>query len=284
MAPAFVDCHSHVLPSGDDGAQTLEDGIALCREAARRGTRILFATPHVWPHLPLTEARERDIRARFAELQPRAGLELRLGYELTPAAPLLDEDLRRYALEGTDAVLMELPFDGPPDLLIAVAEHAERSGLRPVIAHPERTEAVCARPALADELAERGWLLQVNATSLIGYHEPLFEEVGWELLERGVAALVASDGHRTTRPPHLDEAFALARARLGDAAIALFDGSALALGAPSRMTTRRRGAMGGARQGRRERPYRGDMGATEDAASRRPAQPGGTVLRSGRSS
>ena len=34
------------------------------------------------------------------------------------------------------------------------------------------------------------------------------------------------------------------------------------------MTTRRRAAMGGARQGRRKRPYRGDMGATEGAAAR----------------
>ena len=50
------------------------------------------------------------------------------------------------------------------------------------------------------------------------------------------------------------------------------------------MTTRRRGAMGGARQGRRERPYRADMGGTEDAASRRPARPCGTVLRSETSS
>jgi inner membrane transporter RhtA len=41
-----------------------------------------------------------------------------------------------------------------------------------------------------------------------------------------------------------------------------------------RMITRRRGALDGARQGRRERPYQADMGATEDAASRRPAWPG----------
>jgi hypothetical protein len=39
---------------------------------------------------------------------------------------------------------------------------------------------------------------------------------------------------------------------------------------------RRRGAMGGVRQGRRERSDPCDPGATEDAASRRPARPGGT--------
>ena len=86
--PAFVDCHSHVCPSGDDGAGSIEEGAILCREAARHGTGMLFATPHVWPHLPLTDARETRVRAAFAELAPRAGLELRLGFELTPHAPL----------------------------------------------------------------------------------------------------------------------------------------------------------------------------------------------------
>ena len=72
--PAFVDCHSHVVPSGDDGVASVAEGEVLCREAARRGTGILFATPHVWPHLVLTEERERAIREAYAELKPRAGL------------------------------------------------------------------------------------------------------------------------------------------------------------------------------------------------------------------
>ena len=78
-------------------------GIALCREAPRHGTRILFATPHVWPELPLTAEREEEIRAAYERIRPRRGLELRLGFELTPAPRLLDEDPRRYVLEGTDA-------------------------------------------------------------------------------------------------------------------------------------------------------------------------------------
>ncbi len=230
MSPRFVDCHSHVVPSGDDGATTIEEGIALCREAARRGTRILFATPHVWPHLQLPPAREAEIREAYERIRLSAGLELRLGFELTPDPPLLDEDPRRYVLEGTDAVLMEVPFVGPADLLFALAEHTEGAGLRPVIAHPERTEAVLDRPVLADELAERGWLLQINATSLLGRHGEDPADLGWDLLARGVARIVGSDGHRPTRAPHLDEAYELAVRRLGeDRALPLFDGSALEL-------------------------------------------------------
>ena len=52
----FVDVHSHVVPSGDDGVQSVEEGLALCRAAAERGTAVLFATPHVWPTLTLDPA------------------------------------------------------------------------------------------------------------------------------------------------------------------------------------------------------------------------------------
>src|SRR5436190_21904687 len=177
MRPGFVDCHSHVLPSGDDGASTVAEGAQLCREAARRGTRLLFATPHVWPQLTLTDTREARIRAAFAELEPRAGLELRLGFELTPTTALLVEPLARYVLDGTDRVLMEVPFVGSPELVFVLAESAEAEGLRPVIAHPERAESVLADPSIAAEMADRGWTLQVNGSSLLGRHGPSTEHL-----------------------------------------------------------------------------------------------------------
>ena len=235
---SFVDCHSHVVPSGDDGAQTIDDGLALCRSAAEHGTAVLFATPHVWTDFVLSAEREVEVREAFERMRPHAGLELRLGYELTPAPPLLDEDPHRYVLEGTDRVLMEVPFVGPVDLLFALAEHVEAAGLRPVIAHPERTEAVLDDPQVAEELAARGWTLQVNATSLTGRHGEEPEELGWSLVERGLATVVASDGHRTTRPAHLHEAYALARERLGERARSLFDGSALGVAMQSPTASR----------------------------------------------
>jgi protein-tyrosine phosphatase len=228
----FVDLHSHVVPSGDDGAQSMDEGAELCRAAARHGTRTLFATPHVASHLPPDEAREALVAERLEELRELTGIDLRLGWELTPIAELLDEDPRRYALEGLDVVLMEVPFTGSADLLVALAEHTEAAGLTPLIAHPERTEAVLERPSLAAEFAERGWPLQVNATSLLGRHGPEREALGWQLLRDGLASVVASDGHRTTRPARLDDAWELVHAELGAAARPLFDGSAVGLREP----------------------------------------------------
>ena len=231
MGPFFVDCHSHVVPSGDDGAGSIEEGLELCDLAAQAGTAILFATPHVWPHFTLTEERELAVRREFARLRERAPLELRLGFELTPAPPLLLEDPARYVLEGTTHVLIEVPFVGPAGELFALAQHVEDVGLVPLIAHPERTEAVRDQPELAHDLAER-WPLQVNATSILGRHGSEAEELAWRLIETGDAAVVASDGHRAARPARIDDAYELVRARVGEeAALPLFDGSALGLSA-----------------------------------------------------
>ena len=60
MDRRFVDCHSHVVPSGDDGAATIQDGLALCASAAQHGTAVLFATPEA-------DQEADSIRALFAE-------------------------------------------------------------------------------------------------------------------------------------------------------------------------------------------------------------------------
>ena len=228
----FVDCHSHVVPSGDDGASSVRQGIELCHGAQRHGTAVLFATPHVWPHLPLTPEREAAIRKAYEEMRPHAGLELRLGFELTPHRRFLREDVARYELEGTGKVLIEVPFTGDTNLLFRVAGHIEQSGFGPVIAHPERTESVLDDPGIASELSARGWQLQVNATSVLGLHGPGPEELAWRFLEDGTATIVASDGHRAARPPHLDEAYSSVNAMMGERAAGFFDGSALGLSPP----------------------------------------------------
>jgi protein-tyrosine phosphatase len=238
----FVDVHSHAVPSGDDGAQSYDEGLALCRAAHAHRTAVLFATPHVWEHLPLTPEREARIRAVYAQLRVAAPVELRLGFEVTPAPARLREDLRRYVLDRLDVLLIDTPFVGPLDLLFRLAERAREHGLRPIAAHPERVEAVLLEPRRLDEVSQAGLLIQVNATSLTGAHGPEIEELAWHAVETGLADLVASDGHRPTRPARLDEAYELVRARVGEGAMRLFDGSAVGAQVSTRPTPSREGS------------------------------------------
>ncbi|CAN5283814.1 capsular polysaccharide biosynthesis protein Cps4B [soil metagenome] len=227
----FVDVHSHVVPSGDDGAGSVEEGLSLCRQAATRGTSVLYATPHVWPHLGLEAGREhriRDAHLRMAHEAATFGLRLELGLEVTPKLELLDEDMERYRLGDLPVVLVDMPFSGGLGLVERLANHIESCGLVPLLGHPERADAVVAEPELAGGLNARGWLLQVNASSLLGRHGSEPQEAGWRLVKETLCHAVASDGHRQTRPPFLDDAYEAVKARVGSEADRLFDGSALA--------------------------------------------------------
>lgn len=227
----FVDIHSHLVPSGDDGVTSIEAGLELLAEAADRGTSVVYATPHVWPIDGLSDAREDAVRSAHADMvSPAAelGIRLELGSEVTPAWARLAEDPMRYRLGDADAVLIDTPFRGDLELTLMLGQHVEAAGLVPILAHPERSEGVSCSPATLEDMCERGWLVQVNSSSLLGSHGSEASKLAWAWLDAGTADFVGSDGHRASRPPFLDGAYAEAHARLGASVDRLFDGSALA--------------------------------------------------------
>jgi protein-tyrosine phosphatase len=234
----FVDVHSHVVPSGDDGARTVAEGLQLCRQAAEQGTRLLFATPHAHvagsPH-PVTEERIERARAGFEEMRDECAafsLELRLGWELAPGGALVGE-IADYELEGTGAVLLEVPgpWFGYADPIKALREQFDEirtAGLGIVLAHPERSREVQRQPELVLPFVAEGALICFNGDSFLGSHGSVPERCAWRLLELGAGDLIASDAHRPGRPSRLREAFGVIAARLGqERALALVDGSAL---------------------------------------------------------
>src|SRR5712691_7569801 len=102
----FVDVHSHAVPSGDDGAHSIEEAVELCGLALAGGTRVLFATLHAhaeWDHYPLTLERERLFEEAFpvvSRVVSAWGLDLRRGFEVFPTV-LRDRDPHEYL--GGDA-------------------------------------------------------------------------------------------------------------------------------------------------------------------------------------
>ena len=136
-------------------------------------------------------------------------------------------------LDGTASVLVEFPgswldLEDPIGLVVEAAEAVEAAGLVPVLAHPERCRPVADDPESVRALAERGWILCLNAPSLIGGHGPTAERTSWALLDAGLVGIAASDGHSIARPPTLEDAYRVVRERRGEGvALPLFDGRAL---------------------------------------------------------
>ena len=234
----FVDLHTHVIPSGDDGAPSIEAGLALCREMAPQGTQVVYGTPHAHPPdawFPITEERLALARESYAEMKPRCaefGLDLRLGWELSATGVLLG-DLGDYVLEGTRAILLELPgswfsFDDEVEVTREQAAAIRAAGFEIMLAHPERSPGVQRRPELVLELVEEGALVCFNADSFVGGHGEACEHAAWRLLELGLGDFVASDAHRPERPSRLREAVGAIAGRYGEErALAMAQGAAL---------------------------------------------------------
>lgn len=201
---------------------TIDEAVVLCRAAAQHGTGRLFVTPHVNRELPLTAERDSSVRTNarlIGDVVSADGLEIRVGYEVDPELDPGVDEMPRYRLVGYDAVLVECPLTRSDSVageqIVRVAETVTAAGLLPVLAHPERSSAILADPALARTAAERGWLLQVTGASLSGRYGEAVTGLAWQMIEEGIAHLVASDGHRPDRPPVLDEVSVLLSERVG---------------------------------------------------------------------
>src|SRR5690349_2626769 len=117
----IVDVHSHVVPTGDDGARTIEDGLRICRAAAELGTRVLHAAPHAqaaWDSYPLTAERLRRYDEAFPKMRAACatfGLDLRRGFEVYPGALPASADLSEFGLGRSGGYLVEFPGFWTPE-------------------------------------------------------------------------------------------------------------------------------------------------------------------------
>jgi protein-tyrosine phosphatase len=199
---AYADIHAHVLPGIDDGPRDLEGTIRMLRAAASSGIATIAATPHLRSDFPDVhphelQARGEEVRAAIAreEIPVRlaAGAEVSVSWALE-ASP---EDLRlaTYEHRGTD-LLVETPTTDY-GALNRILHELRAQRLRVVLAHPERSAEFQQSLSQLTELVAQGVLLQVNADSLLDTRRgsPV-GRVARELCQRGLAHILASDGHR----------------------------------------------------------------------------------------
>lgn len=196
----MIDLHAHVLPALDDGPESREEAIELLEAASASGVRVVAATPHVSRRYPNTApAVVAAVRSLAGDLAARGvPVDLVTGGEIEAEAVhgLPPEELRPLTLGGTGRyLLVELPFEGASTASSDVLRDLLAAGIRPLIAHPERQADIQAQPARAASLVERGCLLQLTASSLLGGHGDAARATARRLLEGGLAHVLSSDAH-----------------------------------------------------------------------------------------
>lgn len=207
----MIDLHCHILPALDDGALSLDDSVAMARQAEDDGITVVCATPHIrHDH----DVRIEEIAARVRSVQhvlADHGVEVRVlpGAELaqTEADRLTDAQLRSVTLGGTGGWVLLEPAPGPLDGdLAAVVERLSERGLGTVIAHPERHAGADFEERL-QRLVSSGCLIQWTA-QFVADASP--GDLVLALAGEGLVHLLGSDAHSSYggRPVRLAAGFA----------------------------------------------------------------------------
>ena len=219
----MIDLHCHMLPGIDDGAQTLDDSLAMARAAVADGTTTLACTPHIYPGLfdntpeTIAAAHGKLMAALTAENIPLAivlGSDIQIGIDLVSKL----RSGRALTLNGGRYFLFEPPHHVPAPMMLDLVHSALAAGYVPVITHPERLAYAAAKYSEFREAVKLGAWLQITGAALTGQFGPTAKTLSERMLTDGLVHIIASDGHNMTgRPPILSAAYARAAQLVGEA-------------------------------------------------------------------
>lgn len=235
----MIDLHCHILPGLDDGAKTIEDSLAMAKDAIEDGITHIVATPHsdadyTFDYAKVRAARDELQRHVEGRLMLATGCDFHLDHENLSK---LKKDPAPFCINQKDYMLVEFNEFSIPPAMDQVLHDMQLMGLRPIITHPERNGILRAKPERLMAWVRQGCFVQVTAGSLLGVFGPAAREVAWNWIDQGLVHFLSSDGHNTAqRPVKLRFAFdAIAQQRGDDLAKALlvhnpraaFDGQSL---------------------------------------------------------
>jgi len=209
----MIDIHSHILPGLDDGPQTMEESIRMCRIAYQDGIRTIVATPHtlngVYQNgrsVILSKVDELNDALNNSELP----LKILPGSDVHLCETTLQQVEQGEAVtigDGGKYIMIEFPSQAIPYQAERILFQLLGRGLIPIISHPERNLDIGRRPERYDEIIKMGCFGQVTAMSLTGEFGPKVRQWAEKLLKRWLVHFIASDAHSGNgRPPILSAA------------------------------------------------------------------------------
>jgi protein-tyrosine phosphatase len=196
----YVDIHSHLLPSIDDGAKTIHDSINLLTRLSDIGVTQFITTPHiinsVWNNT--RESIEMTYNSTIETLN-NEGVKVILN---TAAEYMMDSfffDLLKKEKPlltlKDNYVLVEMSYLNPPLQLYDLIFEIQIAGYKPILAHPERYLFYYNNFNEFEKLKKAGCLFQLNLLSTVGYYGNVVTSITEKLLQKEMYDFVGSDVH-----------------------------------------------------------------------------------------
>lgn len=218
----LIDIHSHILPGVDDGAEDNLMSLEMLRIAWNEGIRQMILTPHNKPMRrnvspktmkKMMEALSEKTKTQEMEFAFYTGNEI---YYSSEAVLSLDEG-KACTMANSEYVLIEFGPMDEYDYIRGGIYQVMAGGYRPILAHAERYQSICAKPERAEGLAEMGCYIQLNAGSILGQYGFSTKQFCKKLLKQQLVHFVATDAHNTgKRGPYLAECKRYLVRKIGD--------------------------------------------------------------------
>lgn len=195
----IIDMHCHILPGVDDGAVSMDDALAMARQALDSGITHVVATPHYnyYGSATLNEIKNAYLELTDALEYEQLPLRVQLGMEIL-ASEDLPERLKAgkvWTYPGSRYFLVEFLPRRSVQYMERVLTGCEEAGFLPVVAHPERYSAIREDPRILHKWKERGYGIQLNRDSLFGGFGKHTAHCAWYILQQRMVNCIASDAH-----------------------------------------------------------------------------------------
>lgn len=207
----LVETHCHILPGIDDGSPDVDTSLKMISRLKEQGAKAIILTSHYYSDsISLSDFVQRRDMA-FNELKQSLPED---SPKLIPAAEVYiskylfnNENLDSITIGNSGYALIEHPFscDFSQKYYERLLNLHYDFGIKPILAHIERYQALMENEDLLDEYINAGCIAQVNIDSFVHSHRGIKKRL-FKYLESGRIHLVGSDCHNlSARPPEFED-------------------------------------------------------------------------------
>lgn len=228
----LVETHCHILPGIDDGAPDVETSVKMVRRLKEQGAKAIILTPHYYSDsisygnfIENRNAAFEKLTAALDDTDPK----------LIPAAEVYiteylfnNESLKELCIGNSGYALIEHSFscDFSQKTYERLLNLNYDFGIKPILAHIERYDALINDEYLLDEYINAGCLTQVNISSFSDAPRGIRKKL-IKYLESGRIHFIGSDCHNlSSRAPEYENGVNVILKKCGAQALEILEQNA----------------------------------------------------------
>jgi tyrosine-protein phosphatase YwqE len=207
-----VDFHSHLIPSVDDGVQSIEDTAAILQFLYNQGYKKIYTSPHIMGEKYTN--RKSDLLERL-KLVRQQDLIKDIPIEIDVIAEYLLDEQFEDLLKANDFltiqdkyILIETSMNYDFPFVRDYIYELRKKGYQPILAHPERYRYIYSEKhalELYQNMLDWGIEFQLNLFALVGVFGVEARKTAEMLVENELYTYACSDIHRPSQLVHFEE-------------------------------------------------------------------------------